>query len=235
MSWSSLTWASEIRSLGSASSSLSTGRRLWPPARNLPFAWAWSSATASLTVVGRWNAKSFMSGSLLRSLGGLDRPPDLLGRGRHREVGDAERGQRIDDRVDHGGRDADRAALADALDAERVVGARGDVVADLEVRQVGRARHAVVHERSGGQLALGVVADLLVQRLADALGEAAVGLPVDDHRVDDRADVVGDRDLDDLGDAGLGVDLDLDQVAAAGVGEVLGIVVRRLLETGLEG
>src|SRR3954463_8910360 len=194
VSWSSLTWASEIRSLGSASSSLSTGRRLWPPARNLPFAWAWSSATASLIVLGRWNAKSFMSGSLLRSLGrslgGLDRPPDLLGGGRHRDVGDAEGGQRVDDRVDHRRRDADRAALADALDAERVVGARRDVVADLEVRQVGRARHAVVHERTVGQLALGVVADLLVQRLADALGEAAVGLAIDDHRVDDGADVV---------------------------------------------
>src|SRR5215475_1063218 len=220
MSWSSLTWASEIRSLGSASSSLSTGRRLWPPARNLPPECAWISATASLIVVGRWNAKSFMSGSLLRSLGGLDRPPDLLGGGRHREVGDAERGQRVDDRVDHRGRDADRATLSDALDAERVVGARRDVVADLEVRQVGRARHAVIHERAVGQLALGVVADLLVERLADALGEAAVGLAVDDHRVDDGADVVGDRDVDHVGDAGLRVDLDLDQVAAAREREV---------------
>src|SRR5262245_39551542 len=137
MSWSSLTWASETTSVGSASSSLSTGRRLWPPARNLPPEWALSSATASLIVVGRWNAKSFISGSLL---GGLDRAPDLLGGGRHRQVGDAERGQRVDDRVDHRGRHADRAALADALDAARVVGARRDVVADLEVRQIGRAR-----------------------------------------------------------------------------------------------
>src|SRR6185436_1636166 len=89
---------------------------------------------ASLMVAGRWNSKSFMSGSL-SLLGGLDRAPDLLG------------GRGLSDE-DHRGRHADRAALADALDADRVVGARGDVVADLEARQVGRARHAVVHVRA---------------------------------------------------------------------------------------
>ena len=51
---------------------------------------------------------------------GSDRPPDPLGGGRHRQVGDAERRQRIQYRGHHGRRRRDGAALADPLDAERV-------------------------------------------------------------------------------------------------------------------
>src|SRR5678816_311660 len=103
MSRSSLQPASETRSLCSASSSLSTGRMLCPPARNLAPERAVTRPTASFTLAGRWNSKSFMSGSLLSGLallGGLDRAPDLLGGRGHRDVGDAERGQRVDHRVD---------------------------------------------------------------------------------------------------------------------------------------
>ena len=57
-------------------------------------------------------------------------------------------------------------------------------------RQLGRGGQRVVDERAGDQLALLVVDDLLVQRLADRVGDAAVHLAVDQHRVDRRAAVV---------------------------------------------
>ena len=69
-------------------------------------------------------------------------------------------------------------------------GAWGDRHVDLERRQVVGARHAVVHERAGDELAVLVVDGAFEQRLADALGDAAVHLALDDHRVDDRAEVV---------------------------------------------
>src|SRR3546814_12530370 len=65
--------------------------------------------------------------------------------------------------------------LAAALHAQRVVGAGGLGHADPERRQVAGARHAVVHVGPGQELtALGVVDAVLQQRLADALGDAAV-------------------------------------------------------------
>src|SRR5207248_11772270 len=54
-------------------------------------------------------------------LGGLDRLPHTLGGERHRlDVVHAERAQRVDDGVHHGGRRRDRSRLAGTLDAERV-------------------------------------------------------------------------------------------------------------------
>src|SRR5262245_41968221 len=126
ISASPFTAPSETMSEASARSSFITGRMLWPPASSLASGRFLSSATASATVAGRWNSKSFMSRSL--RAGGLDRTPHLLGRGWHRDVGDPERRQRVEDRVDHRRRHADRPDLADALHAERVVGARGGVV-----------------------------------------------------------------------------------------------------------
>ena len=52
------------------------------------------------------------------------------------------------------------------------------------------ARHRVVHERAGHELALFVIDRVLEQRLADALRHAAVHLALDDHRIDNRAEVV---------------------------------------------
>ena len=56
------------------------------------------------------------------------------------------------------------------------------------------ARHGVIHEACRQELAgLAVVDDLLHQRLADALRQAAVHLPLDDHRIDHDAAIVGAR------------------------------------------
>ena len=79
------------------------------------------------------------------------------------------------------------------LAPERVVRARRDRLAELEVGALERGRDQVVHERRVEAVALLVERDHLHQRDADALGEAAVDLAVDDHRVDAHAAVV-DRD-----------------------------------------
>src|SRR5205823_7925224 len=55
-----------------------------------------------------------------------------------------------------------------------------------------RSRQEVVHERGGYELAVVVVAELLEQRAADTLGDAADDLALDEQRVDRPADVVGD-------------------------------------------
>src|SRR5262249_57783164 len=102
-----------------------------------------------------------------------------------------------------------RARFAAAVDAERIARTLGYGRVDLEHRQVVRARHAVVHQRAGHELAVLVVDGGLAQRLADSLGNPAVHLALDDHRVDHGAEVVDRGPGHDLGVAGLGIDLDL--------------------------
>ena len=71
-----------------------------------------------------------------------------------------------------------------------------------------RLGQGVVEHGAGQELAVVAVDGALPERLADALGDAAVELAVHDHRVDLVADIV-DRDVpDELDDAGLLVDLD---------------------------
>ena len=237
--------------LGNARRSRSTGMSDWPPARILPSSPASPRAvTASATVVGgdvvELGGDHARTSAVVAAAGGaavgdrcaavgdgpsrrsgavrVDGPPDPLGGGRHDDVVDAERAQRVDDGVhDRRGR-GDAAGLADALDAEHVARRGGLGAAGVEVRQVGRARDEVVDHRAGDEVALGVVDGLLVQRLRDALGEPAVDLALDDDRVDDLADVVDADVLADLGEPGLGVDLDRAQVRAVRVGEVLRVV-----------
>ena len=55
---------------------------------------------------------------------------------------------------------------------------------------------------------------MLPQRLADALGDAAVGLAVQNQRIDGAADIVDRGVARDLDVAGVGVDLDLADRAA---------------------
>ena len=99
----------------------------------------------------------------------------------------------VDDRRrrTHGGR------LADALRADRVVRRRRDRLAELPARALHRRRQEVVHERAAEVVAALVERHHLHQRHAHAVGEAAVHLALDDHRVDARAAVVdGDEPAD---------------------------------------
>ena len=106
--------------------------------------------------------------------------------------------------------------------------------ADIERGQVVRPRHLVVHVGRRHELAVLVVDGAFHQRLADALGDAAMHLALDDHRVDQLAEIVDRRPFGDLGDAGLGIDLDLADVHAGREGEVGRVVEGALLQAGLE-
>src|SRR3954463_16465295 len=138
----------------------------------------------------------------------MQRAPHLLGRKRHVEL---EHPERIEHGVHHRRRRADGAELAAPFDAEKVGLARHALVeAGAHRRQVGRARHGVVHERAGEELAaLRIVDRPLAQRLSGALRDAAVHLPLDDHHVDDAPNVVAARDARHLHLARLAIDLHL--------------------------
>jgi hypothetical protein len=102
------------------------------------------------------------------------------------------------------------------------------------VGQLGGRRDAVAEHRVGQEGAVLVVHRLLEHRLGDALRDAAVHLPVDDHRVDHGAAVV-DRDVaQDLRRAGLGVHLDDADVRPRREREVRRIPDRCRLERRLE-
>ena len=87
--------------------------------------------------------------------------------------------ERVDDGVDHRRRRADGRRFADALGPQRIERGLGNRFGDGEGREVVGARHGVIHQRAGQKLALVVEYDLFQQRLADALRQAAVDLPLD--------------------------------------------------------
>ena len=106
---------------------------------------------------------------------------------------------------------------------------------ELEVGHVVGARHGVVHEGAGQQLAgLFVIDAVLQQRLADALHQPAMHLAFDNHRVDDVAEVVHRREAVHLDSARGRVDLDLADISAGREGEVGRVVKRGLVQARLE-
>ena len=76
-----------------------------------------------------------------------------------------------------------------------------------ERRHVVGARHRIVHQRAGQQLAVVAVDDLLAERNPEPLGEAAQDLTVDDHRMQLPAAVVDDHVAHDGDTSRLHVDL----------------------------
>ena len=71
-------------------------------------------------------------------------------------------------------------------------------------------------------MAVAVIDRHFHQRLADALNDAAVQLAGDDQRIDDGAEVVDAGVFHQFGHAGVGIDLDLGDVAAIGKGRGAG-------------
>src|SRR5712692_8595312 len=142
--------------------------------------------------------------------------PDLLRGEGQIHVGDAQGGQRVHHRIGDGRRGADGRGLADALDAEgsprrmcaRVVIVEGDQVVALGQR--------IVHEARGEELAALVESRLLPERLADALGEAAVDLALDEQRIDEEARIVYRHVAEKARLARVPVDLDHGHVSAEG-------------------
>src|SRR2546427_7177065 len=129
-----------------------------------------------------------------------DRDPDPLGGGRHVDVVDLVLAPHpFDDRIDHRRARTDRAGLARALDPQRV-GLAGHVVGlEVEGRPIGRARHRIVHEGAGDELAVaGAIDRLLHQRLAYTLHGAAMNLAGEQQRIERDAEIVDDHVVDDL-------------------------------------
>src|SRR6516164_639577 len=94
---------------------------------------------------------------------------------------------------------------------------------------------AVIHQGTGQQLARVLVIDeMLGEGLADALRHAAMDLAFECQLIDDGADIVDDDIAQHLGGAGLGIDLDLADMAAVGEVRDLGREARDLVEPGLE-
>src|SRR5262249_19025202 len=139
-------------------------------------------------------------------------------------------GEGVDDGVGDGWRRPDGGRLADALGTERMVRRWRDGLGGLPARGLHRRRHQVVHETAALHVAVLVVADLLEQRRREAHGEAAVDLPVDDHRVDDVPAVVDGDEATDLHHARATIDVHHADVAAERERQVGRVVVRDRLE-----
>ena len=125
------------------------------------------------------------------------------------------RRERVLDRIQHGRRRYNHAALADAAEADVGVERHGLRVLDLDPGDVAGRRQQVVHERGRLVVAVLLAGRSLEGHSADALRDSAPDLALDDRGIDDRAAVLG-RDIPlDLQDSGLDVHLDDGAVAAA--------------------
>jgi hypothetical protein len=129
--------------------------------------------------------------------------------------------QGVPDRVGHSGPGRVDAALPRAHHPERVARRRGALgYQQVNGRDFGGRRHAVLDERDGLRLALLVVAELLEQRPADPLGHAAPQLAFDQHRVDGPADLVGHQVAQHPDLPGARVHVHHGRVRAVGIGHV---------------
>src|SRR5262249_22876972 len=92
---------------------------------------------------------------------------------------------------------------------------RHGVLVDRQAAHEPCARHRVVHEAAAEQLpGFTIVYSDLSEHLPGALRDAALHLALDDLAVDEVARVVDRGEAHDLDLAGLGLDLDLGDVAA---------------------
>src|ERR1700744_5980722 len=90
---------------GLLSRCFSTGMKVWPPANALASSSAARILAASARLVGFSYAKSYMAKIPMQTLSGrLDDGPEFGACGRHVQMADAVVFQRIDHRIDHGGR-----------------------------------------------------------------------------------------------------------------------------------
>src|SRR5215467_14545143 len=147
----------------------------------------------------------------------------------------AEVGDRVLDGVRDGRGAGDGAALADALDAERVDGRRVLVEGDRERRQLVGLRDRVVHQASGEELTTPVVHDFFHEPGADTLRRAALELRLHDHRIDGATRIVNDRVGEQADLARLDVDLDRGGVRAERPGDGVGIEIGARVQAGLAG
>src|SRR5256886_7876 len=168
--------------------------------------------------------------TLFRSTLVAQQSPHLRWRDRDVDVANAQVPQRVYDGVGDGHRRAHRRRLADALDAERVVGLRRARLVGLPVRRFHRGGHEIVDEAAALDVADLVVGDLLVQRGRQSHRQPTVNLALDDHGVDDVAAIVDGDEAPDLHFTGALVDVHDGDVAAERIGQVRRIVVADRLQ-----
>src|SRR5215472_16257119 len=129
--------------------------------------------------------------------GGTQRRTDALRRRRKLVDGDTERGQGIVDGVDDRRRRADGAALTQPLRFGDGRWRQRLEMMDFDRRDFPRGRRQILRETRRENISGLVVDDLLEQRVGDALGNAAVDLPVDDHGIDQASGILGNQKLFD--------------------------------------
>src|ERR1700732_962917 len=130
-------------------------------------------------------------------------------------MGDAEIGERVDNRVDDDAKRRGDPAFPSATEPQWMGGRRYLAQRGGEEWHVGRAGHRVIHKRAGEELAgRGIVDALLKQGLAGALRDPAMRLAVQDQRVDGATDIVDRRVAGDFDTPGLGIDFNLADVKA---------------------
>jgi hypothetical protein len=168
---------------------------LWLGAAATPEADSWSLPPGALRI------------NLLHPLGG----------GRHVDLVDTERCQRIEDRIDDGLRCGHATGLTRALDTELVYRSRQFGERNVERRQIIGARQRVVRKRTAQQLArLPVVDRVFEECLPDALGYSALDLAPRQHWIYQPPVIVDRKIAFERHRPGLGVDLDLGGVTAIG-------------------
>ena len=149
---------------------------------------------------------------------------------RHLDVAAAEEREGIVHGIGEARHAADVRTLTDALGTDRMMRRGRDRVVGLPLRRLDGGRDEEIHERATDHVADFVVADLLAHRDGERLGQSAVHLTLDDHRVDARAAVVERVKAPDLVDAGIDVDVHDAEVSAERVGHVRWIVVAHRFE-----
>jgi len=92
-------------------------------------------------------------------------------------------------------------------------------MAALDVRHLRRHRHQIVGHVAVEHLPALVIEALLEQRRADALHHAAANLFIDQLRIDDGAAVLDAPMVDELDEAGVGVDFEVARLNAVGESE----------------
>ena len=102
---------------------------------------------------------------------------------------------------------------------------------DFDLWDFRHRRHEVVGKRAGQYVAAVVVNHLFVERVGDALGDAAMDLPVDNHGIDQTPGILDDHEPFDRDLAGSDIDLDNRNVAGVREGAVR-VVGRHRRQTG---
>ena len=131
-------------------------------------------------------------------------------------------------------RRSDGAGLAAAFDTERIRRTSRPAQSDGIEGQITGARHRIIHEACGHELTIGGVDCPFVQCLPDALRNATMDLPLDNHWIDDGAEIVDGAPSIDARDAGLRINLDFADMNASREGEVCRIPERSFLQARLE-